>query len=218
MYPYVMVGVHLCLSSIEAYIFSHWCHLLLHHIAFILLVIQAIVAQQDSHLELQRASLSERERPGGGRHRLANVLLEQEKQRNLEKQREELANFHKLQTQHRQEQARWERDRERQRRRTEEAEARLQRREDECHRLEARLAEEREELERQRQTYQEDLERLRESTRAVEREKERLEHQKKLKKHNTLPTVTSAGHFAGQETGQVGSGTHTLPHTSSINS
>ncbi|KAL2089630.1 hypothetical protein ACEWY4_014318 [Coilia grayii] len=165
--------------------------------------LQAIVAQQDSHLELQRASLSERERPGGGRHRLANVLLEQEKQRNLEKQREELASFHKLQSQQRQEQARWERERERHRRQAEAAEARLQQREEECRRLEGRLAEEREELDRQRQTYQEDLERLRESTRAVEREKERLEQQRKLKKHNTLPAcVSSASMFASQETGQ----------------
>ncbi|XP_048108076.1 rho guanine nucleotide exchange factor 18 isoform X3 [Alosa alosa] len=181
------------------------------HLSQRLYSLQAIVAHQDSHLELQRASLSERERPGGGRHRLVNVLLEQEKQRNLEKQREELAHFHKLQSQHRKEQASWERERERHRRREADAEARLQRREDECRRLEARLAEEREELERQRQTYQEDLERLRESTRAVEREKERLEQQKKLKKHNTLPSVPSAGLFAGQETGQH------LPLSSSFN-
>jgi len=44
------------------------------------------------------------------------------------------------------------------------------------------LAEERKELESQRETYQQDLERLRESTRAVEKEKERLEHQKKIKR------------------------------------
>lgn len=48
--------------------------------------------------------------------------------------------------------------------------------------LQERLAEEREELERQREKYQQDLERLRESTRAVEKEKERLEHQKKIKR------------------------------------
>lgn len=48
--------------------------------------------------------------------------------------------------------------------------------------MQERLAEERVELERQRETYQQDLERLRESTRAVEKEKERLEHQKKLKR------------------------------------
>ncbi|KAF3834787.1 hypothetical protein F7725_027345 [Dissostichus mawsoni] len=44
------------------------------------------------------------------------------------------------------------------------------------------LAEERRELESQRGTYQQDLERLRESTRSVEKEKERLEHQKKIKR------------------------------------
>lgn len=44
------------------------------------------------------------------------------------------------------------------------------------------LAKEREELDRQRETYQQDLERLRESTRAVEKEKERLENQRKIKR------------------------------------
>ncbi|XP_028856542.1 rho guanine nucleotide exchange factor 18 isoform X2 [Denticeps clupeoides] len=149
--------------------------------------LQAVVSHQDSQIELQRASLSERERPG--RHR-GNVLLEQEKQRNLEKQREELASFQKLQTQHRQEQSRWERECERQRRQAQAAEERLQQREEECRRLEARLAEEREELDRHRVKYQQDLERLRESTRAVEREKERLEQLKKLKKHNSVPSPT----------------------------
>ncbi|KAF3834786.1 hypothetical protein F7725_027344 [Dissostichus mawsoni] len=58
----------------------------------------AIIAQQDSHMELQRASLTERASLPG-RHR-GNVLLEQEKQRTLALQREELASFHKLQSQH----------------------------------------------------------------------------------------------------------------------
>lgn len=48
--------------------------------------------------------------------------------------------------------------------------------------MQEQLAEERKELESQRETYQQDLERLRESTRAVEKEKERLEHQKKIKR------------------------------------
>lgn len=48
--------------------------------------------------------------------------------------------------------------------------------------MQKQMAEERKELESQRETYQQDLERLRESTRAVEKEKERLEHQKKLKR------------------------------------
>lgn len=48
--------------------------------------------------------------------------------------------------------------------------------------MQGHLIEERKELESQRETYQQDLERLRESTRAVEKEKERLEHQKKIKR------------------------------------
>ncbi|XP_045543881.1 rho guanine nucleotide exchange factor 18 isoform X5 [Salmo salar] len=142
--------------------------------------LQAIVAKQDSHIELQRASLTERA-SFPGRHR-GNVLLEQEKQRTLALQREELATFHKLQSQHRQEQARWERERDRHQLQAEAMEGMLRQREEDCRRLEEKLAEEREDLERQREMYQQDLERLRESTRTVEKEKERLEQQRKIKR------------------------------------
>uniref|UniRef100_A0A667Y154 Rho/Rac guanine nucleotide exchange factor 18 n=1 Tax=Myripristis murdjan TaxID=586833 RepID=A0A667Y154_9TELE len=171
------------------------CYFLVLMLSQRLYSLQAIISQQDSHIELQRASLTERASLPG-RHR-GNVLLEQEKQRTLALQREELASFHKLQSQHRQEQQRWEKERERHRQQAEATEARLRQREEECRRLEERLAEEREELERQRETYQQDLERLRESTRAVEREKERLEHQKKIKRKTievgniTSPTSVS---------------------------
>uniref|UniRef100_A0A8C5I802 Rho/rac guanine nucleotide exchange factor (GEF) 18b n=1 Tax=Gouania willdenowi TaxID=441366 RepID=A0A8C5I802_GOUWI len=133
----------------------------------------AIISQQDSQIELQRASLTERASLPG-RHR-GNVLLEQEKQRTLALQREELASFHKLQSQHRQEQQRWEKERQKHRHQVEATEARLRQKEEECKRLEEHLGKEREELDRQRETYQQDLERLRESTRAVEKEKERLD-------------------------------------------
>ncbi|KAK5870297.1 hypothetical protein PBY51_024948 [Eleginops maclovinus] len=156
--------------------------------------LQAIIAQQDSHMELQRASLTERASLPG-RHR-GNVLLEQEKQRTLALQREELASFHKLQSQHRQEQQRWERERERHRQQVEGTEARLRHREEECRRLEEHLAEERRELESQRETYQQDLERLRESTRSVEKEKERLEHQKKIKR-KTIEVAPLSGSLNG---------------------
>uniref|UniRef100_A0A8C5IA22 Rho/rac guanine nucleotide exchange factor (GEF) 18b n=1 Tax=Gouania willdenowi TaxID=441366 RepID=A0A8C5IA22_GOUWI len=132
--------------------------------------LQAIISQQDSQIELQRASLTERASLPG-RHR-GNVLLEQEKQRTLALQREELASFHKLQSQHRQEQQRWEKERQKHRHQVEATEARLRQKEEECKRLEEHLGKEREELDRQRETYQQDLERLRESTRAVEKEKE----------------------------------------------
>uniref|UniRef100_A0A3P9A248 Rho/rac guanine nucleotide exchange factor (GEF) 18a n=1 Tax=Esox lucius TaxID=8010 RepID=A0A3P9A248_ESOLU len=154
----------------------------------------AIVSQQDSYIEMQRATLAEYERswrPCG------NVLLEKEKQRNLEKQREEMANFHKLQIQHKQEQARWEKELERQHRKMEGMDAELRRREEECTRLEEKLAEERGELERQREAYQKDLERLRESAQTVEKEKERLDQQMKLKKNNSILG------FSAQQVGEV---------------
>ncbi|GLD50140.1 rho guanine nucleotide exchange factor 18 isoform X4 [Lates japonicus] len=157
--------------------------------------LQAIISQQDSHIELQRASLTERASLPG-RHR-GNVLLEQEKQRTLALQREELASFHKLQSQHRQEQQRWEKERERHRQQVEATEARLRQREEECKRLEEHLAKEKEELDRQRETYQQDLERLRESTRAVEKEKERLEHQKKIKR-KTIEVAPLSGSLNGE--------------------
>lgn len=157
--------------------------------------LQAIISQQDSHIELQRASLTERAFLPG-RHR-SNVLLEQEKQRTLALQREELANFHKLQSQHRQEQHRWEKERERHRHQVEATEARLRLREEECRRLEEHLAKEKEELDRQRETYQHDLERLRESTRTVEKEKERLEHLKKIKR-KTIEVAPMSGSLNGE--------------------
>ncbi|KAM6948376.1 rho guanine nucleotide exchange factor 18a [Aplochiton taeniatus] len=157
--------------------------------------LQAIITQQDSHMELQRASLSERQaRPR------TNVLLEKEKQRNLEKQREELANFQKLVAQHRLEQQRWEKERERQRVQAEVLESQLQQREDKCRKLEEKLAEERAELERHRETYQQDLVRLKDSSQAVEKEKEHLEQLKKLKKQNTM---SSQGKFNFEATPQL---------------
>ncbi|KAM4575042.1 rho guanine nucleotide exchange factor 18 isoform 1-T1 [Fundulus diaphanus] len=157
--------------------------------------LQAVISQQDSQIELQRASLTERVSLPG-RHR-GNVLLEQEKQRTLALQREELAYLNKLQSQHRQEQQRWERERERHRQQVETTEARLRQREEECRKLEEQLAKEKEELDRQRETYQKDLERLRESTRAVEKEKERLESLKKMKR-KTIEVAPMSGSLNGE--------------------
>lgn len=160
--------------------------------------LQAIIAQQDTQIELQKASLTERASLPS-RYR-GNFLQEQEKQRTLALQREELANFHKLQAQHRQEQQRWEKERQKHRQQVEANEAKLRQREEECKQLEDRLAEEREELERQREKYQEDLERLRESTRAVEKEKERLEYQKKSKR-KTIEVMTGVVPLSGSLNG-----------------
>uniref|UniRef100_A0A8C0HES9 Rho/Rac guanine nucleotide exchange factor 18 n=1 Tax=Chelonoidis abingdonii TaxID=106734 RepID=A0A8C0HES9_CHEAB len=147
---------------------------------------QAVISQQDSYIEIQRATIIDREKQYRLQSTRGNLLLEQEKQRNFEKQREELANVEKLQNQLKVEQQRWERERDRQQREFESIEARLQEREEETRQLKDRLNQERVELERQREAYQHDLERLREAQRAVEKERERVEQLKKLKKQNTV--------------------------------
>ncbi|XP_053869393.1 rho guanine nucleotide exchange factor 18 isoform X2 [Malaclemys terrapin pileata] len=152
----------------------------------LLLSLQAVISQQDSYIEIQRATIIDREKQYRLQSTRGNLLLEQEKQRNFEKQREELANVQKLQNQLKVEQQRWERERDRQQREFESIEARLQERKEETRQLKDRLNQEREELERQREAYQHDLERLREAQRAVEKERERVEQLKKLKKQNTV--------------------------------
>lgn len=148
---------------------------------------QAVIAQQDSYVEMQRAAIQEREKQFRLQSTRGNLLLEQERQRNFEKQREELAGVQKLQSQLRLEQQRWERERAHQQQELDLASARLQQRQSEVVQLQERLSQERAELEQQRQAYQHDLERLREAQRAVERERERLELLRRLKKQNTAP-------------------------------
>uniref|UniRef100_A0A8C4KAG4 Rho/Rac guanine nucleotide exchange factor 18 n=1 Tax=Dromaius novaehollandiae TaxID=8790 RepID=A0A8C4KAG4_DRONO len=153
--------------------------------------LQAVISQQDSYIEMQRATMADREKQYRLQSTRGNLLLEQEKQRNFEKQREELMYVQKLQNQLKLEQQRWERERSRQQREFERTEARLQEREEEIRQLKDRLSQDKEELERQREAYQHDLERLREAQRAVEKERERLDQLRKLKKQNTMSGTCS---------------------------
>lgn len=148
---------------------------------------QAVIAQQDSYVEMQRASIQEREKQLRLQSTRGNLLLEQERQRNFEKQREELAAVQKQQGRLRGEQQRWERERERQQHELAVASARLQRCQNESLQLQERLSQEREQLEQRQRAYQHDLARLREAQRAVEREREQLEQQRRLRKQNTAP-------------------------------
>ncbi|KAL6104018.1 arhgef18 [Pungitius sinensis] len=137
--------------------------------------LEAIITQQDSQIELLHAFQTKSKQPA--RHN-NSMLLEQEKQRNSEKEKEQLANLHKLQAQHREEHQRWEKEKEQHRTQIETLEARLQEREEDCRQWEGKLAVEREELEVLKKGYQEDLERLRESTKSVDRDKERLNQER----------------------------------------
>ncbi|XP_064898536.1 rho guanine nucleotide exchange factor 18 isoform X7 [Columba livia] len=159
----------------------------------LLFSLQAVISQQDSYIEMQRATMIDREKQYRLQSTRGNLLLEQEKQRNFEKQREELMNVQKLQSQLKLEQQRLERERSRQQREFEITEARLQEREEGTRQLREKLNQEREELERQREAYQHDLERLREAQRAVEKEKERLDQLRKLKKQNTVSPEMGQG-------------------------
>ncbi|KAM6303455.1 rho guanine nucleotide exchange factor 28 isoform 2-T2 [Podargus strigoides] len=144
--------------------------------------IQAALAIQDSHRELHRLLLQENEKTGRGHGSRLN-LLEQEKYRNLEKQRVELANIHKLKQQFQQEQQRWLRECDQRQREQEEREGRLGQRERECQCQEELLERSRQGLALQLQEYQQSLERLQEGQKMVERERDSVKMQKKLLWH-----------------------------------
>ncbi|XP_046509404.1 A-kinase anchor protein 13 isoform X4 [Equus quagga] len=142
------------------------------HLHELLSSLQGVVLQQDSYIEDQKLMLSERalarslSRPSS--------LVEQEKQRSLEKQRQDLANLQRQQAQHAEERRRREREWEARERALQEREARLAQREEALQRGQRDLERERTELQQRKGTYQGDLERLRAAQRQLEREQEQL--------------------------------------------
>ncbi|XP_069834032.1 rho guanine nucleotide exchange factor 18 isoform X2 [Dendropsophus ebraccatus] len=152
----------------------------------ILYSLQTLIAQQDSFIEVQK----EREKHSRQQSSRGNWLLEQEKQRNFEKQREEFANVQKLQDQLKQERQRWEREKSRQQKDMESTEMMLRQREEASRVAQEKIKQERIELEAQKEAYQHDLERLREAQKAVEKERERWEQMKKMKKPVTAGSFT----------------------------
>ncbi|KAM6229776.1 rho guanine nucleotide exchange factor 28 isoform 3-T3 [Porphyrio hochstetteri] len=145
--------------------------------------IQAALAIQDSHRELHRLLLQENEKIGRGYGSRLNLLLEQEKSQNLEKQRVELANIHKLKQQFQQEQQRWLRECDQRQREQEAREGQLGQRERECRCQEDLLERSQQRLSLQLQEYHQSLERLQEGQKMVERERESVKMQKKLLWH-----------------------------------
>ncbi|XP_065511804.1 rho guanine nucleotide exchange factor 28 [Caloenas nicobarica] len=145
--------------------------------------IQAAFAIQDSHRELHRLLLQENEKACRGHSPWLNLLLEQGKYRNLEKQRVELANIHKLKQQFQQEQQRWLRECDQQQREQEARKDQLGQRERDCGWQEELLERSRQGLALQLQEYQQSLERLQEGQEMVERERNSVKMQKKLLWH-----------------------------------
>ncbi|XP_058398375.1 A-kinase anchor protein 13 isoform X2 [Diceros bicornis minor] len=154
------------------------------HLHELLSTLQGVVLQQDSYIEDQKLMLTERaltrslSRPSS--------LIEQEKQRSLEKQRQDLANLQKQQAQHLEEKRRREREWEARERALQEREARLAQREEEVQRGQQDLERDRDELQQKKGAYQSDLERLRTAQKQLEREQEQLkreaEHQRQMER------------------------------------
>ncbi|KAM6059691.1 A-kinase anchor protein 13 isoform 2-T2 [Theristicus caerulescens] len=160
----------------------------------LLSALQGVVLQQDTYIEDQKLALSERAatrslfRP--------TSLLEQEKQRNLEKQRQELANLKKQQTQHQEERRKKEKEWEVREKELAEQEAHLAQREEQVQRGWQDLEREREELQVKKASYQLDLERLRAAQKQLERERaqfkqdvERLAQMRQEPDHNQVSNL-----------------------------
>ncbi|XP_045351356.1 rho guanine nucleotide exchange factor 28 isoform X1 [Leopardus geoffroyi] len=162
--------------------------------------LQAALTIQDSHIQVHKLVLRQQESLSPGpSFRGGPLFQDQEKARHLEKQREELANVHKLQYEFQQDQRRWHRRCDQQQREQEAKASRLRERERECQSQEELLLRNRGELDQQLQEYQQNLERLREGQRLVERERERMRVQQSLlcgwkhSRQSSLPAAFSPG-------------------------
>ncbi|XP_042580188.1 rho guanine nucleotide exchange factor 28 isoform X1 [Cyprinus carpio] len=149
--------------------------------------LQAAVTIQDSCYEVQRLLLLLLSSPSPHPHsrplpitRSNQTLQEQERQREAERRREELVDVARLRGTLVRERQQWERECQVRQLQQSEVEASLEQREQVCHLEEGRLQSERQELQEQLQEYQQSLERLREGQRAVEKEKEKLDAQRRL--------------------------------------
>ncbi|XP_037688903.1 A-kinase anchor protein 13 isoform X3 [Choloepus didactylus] len=142
------------------------------HLHELLSTLKGVVLQQDSYIEDQKLMLNERtltrslSRPSS--------LVEQEKQRSLEKQRQDLANLQKQQAQHLEEKRKREREWEARERELQEREARLALWEEKVQHGQQDLEKDREDLQQKKVVYQYDLERLRTAQKQLEREQEQL--------------------------------------------
>ncbi|XP_051796912.1 A-kinase anchor protein 13 isoform X3 [Acanthochromis polyacanthus] len=146
----------------------------------LLSTLQAVVVQQDSFIEDQRQALSERSSSCTSLSRPSSrpsSLIEQEKQRSLEKHRQELASLQRQQAAHAEEKRRREKDWEIREHHLTEREALVHVQEEEMLKQHRELEEEKQELQNRKEEYQKDLERLRDAQRKLERDREAVQRQ-----------------------------------------
>ncbi|XP_056106774.1 A-kinase anchor protein 13 isoform X8 [Rhinichthys klamathensis goyatoka] len=160
------------------------------HLHDLLSTLQAVVVQQDTFIEDQRHSLNERPQPSSRHPSVSSStssssssssrpssLIEQEKQRSLEKQRQEVASLQKQQAAHAEERKRREKEWEARERELTQREAQLQSQEEEGQRRSKQLDEEKQDLQGKKEEYQRDLARLRDSQKKLEREREQVQRE-----------------------------------------
>uniref|UniRef100_UPI0037E78D90 A-kinase anchor protein 13 n=1 Tax=Semicossyphus pulcher TaxID=241346 RepID=UPI0037E78D90 len=163
----------------------------------LLSTLQAVVVQQDSFIEDQRQALSERSSSCSSLSRPSSrpsSLIEQEKQRSLEKQRQELASLQRQQAAHAEEKRRREREWEMREQQLSERELQMHTQEEDVSKQHKELEDEKQELQNKKEEYQKDLERLRDAQRKLERDREavqrHLEKMEELRLAERTPSTT----------------------------
>lgn len=164
----------------------------------LLSTLQAVVVQQDSFIEDQRQALNERSSSCTSLSRPSSrpsSLIEQEKQRSLEKQRQELASLQRQQSAHAEERRRREKEWEFREQQLAEKEVLVHIQEEEISKQHMELEEEKQELQSRKEEYQKDLERLRDAQRKLERDREAVQRQldkmEELRLAERTPSTTS---------------------------
>uniref|UniRef100_A0AAV2LRS5 PH domain-containing protein n=1 Tax=Knipowitschia caucasica TaxID=637954 RepID=A0AAV2LRS5_KNICA len=162
------------------------------HLHLLLSSLQAVVVQQDSFIEDQRQALSERSSSGsslGSSLGSSSVpsqsrsssrpgsLIEQEKQRSLEKQRQDLTSLHRQQAAHADQRKRREKEWEQREQLIAHKEALMHAQEEEILQQHDKMEVEKQELQNRKEEYQRDLERLRDAQRKLERDRETVQRQ-----------------------------------------
>uniref|UniRef100_A0A8C1WQM3 Si:dkey-172h23.2 n=1 Tax=Cyprinus carpio TaxID=7962 RepID=A0A8C1WQM3_CYPCA len=151
------------------------------HLHDLLTSLQAVVLQQDTFIEDQRQALSERT-PSRSSSRPPS-LVEQEKQRSLERHRQEAAALQHQQAAHAEEKRRKEKEWDVKEQELTDREVLLHVREEEMRRRNKELEEVKQELQGRKEDYQRDLERLRDAQRRLEKEKEQLQREVERVEH-----------------------------------
>ncbi|XP_039651886.1 A-kinase anchor protein 13 isoform X10 [Perca fluviatilis] len=164
----------------------------------LLSTLQAVVVQQDSFIEDQRQALSERSSSCTSLSRASSrpsSLIEQEKQRSLEKQRQELASLQRQQAAHAEEKRRREKEWDTREQQLTEREGLVHMQEEEVLKQQMELEEEKQRLQSKKEAYQKDLERLRDAQRKLERDREAVQRQydkmEELRLSERTPSTTS---------------------------